>query len=924
MKQVLLLISLLFTVGAWGQSTSTATFDFSNPESLNPSYPKSSFETSQGTSIKVSNQTFTSGDISLFFNDEANATGDFLAKHDFTSGTVYTLDMSDNSRMIVKGETGVKILSVTVSKGSTQGGFGLDNGQGGSFSSFGSNYCCQWTADGGNYNSVSFFCSGSGTGSRFYKLTVTYTPKPVDLTLTGSSLTDGSTIDSFSSIQLTFNKQISLVGNGQATVTSADGNTNQDMTASASGYDLTLSVPTAVTGDGNYTINIPSGLVKDNDGYTNSSMTYTFSITTDKTTFNPVSVTPGEGYVGDTFPATFTITFLDEIGSVGSDAQALFCDGSPKIGVVFSISDDGKSIVGKLNGGKELTDLGTYTFTLPEGFVHNNLYNVSEYDRYNKAVTYTWEVTNKKPDTETMIAAKELLKTNGVGYPATGSESRKALEELTTSEEVPTDEELSTAMTNFYKESNVTLPEDGKYYKIYGINADGKKLYLSYNGSAVTLSSQADDAYSFKAEDKSGKIAFSTLDGKYLHVLMNSETYDATSSKNVTDSYTSSVNDLTLNKLVVSGVDDKLTFGKFSVNGCLGTNKVTGNEVSVNALVDYSINVPVSSPEYTDTYFTSSFSSAFVFEDGSKPEEEKVDIDANFTPSTIESTDETMRLSFTHNNNVVLKDGIELTITDEDGNTVSGASATICAVENSTMDFDITVSGITDGTYYIVIPEGAFSFTQDGKQVSSNEVKEKFTLKSEVTPENPDFKHYYSWTKLPEEGGSQTEYPKNYLTQYIVLIDRAQSVGGLYGNPKARVELREYTNNKLMGYGHFEVDSEHTDEINYALKLVWDQEIDMTAIRTTEYTFVIPEGAFGDGNYAKYLENPSNISSSECTVNDSYTKTYSINSEISDGIEGLEVNDDSNSVIFDLQGRRIKKITRAGIYIINGKKVIKR
>ena len=135
MKHALLFFALLLSVGAWALPVKKATFNFSRPQSLTPSYTESAFNTDAGASIKVSDVKFTSGDITLSFNDEQNATGDWLAKHTSSDQSIYyTLDMSDNSRMVVSGAD-VKILSVTVGKGSTQGGFGLEKGQGGTFNS---------------------------------------------------------------------------------------------------------------------------------------------------------------------------------------------------------------------------------------------------------------------------------------------------------------------------------------------------------------------------------------------------------------------------------------------------------------------------------------------------------------------------------------------------------------------------------------------------------------------------------------------------------------------------------------------------------------------------------------------------------------------------------------------------------------------
>lgn len=372
MKHVLLLLSLFFAMGAWAVPTKTATFNFSKPWSLSPSYPASAFETTEGPSLKVSDVSFTSGDVTLKFNDESNATGDWLAKHTSSDqSTYYTLDMNDNSRMVVTGSD-VKILSVTVGKGSTQGGFGLEKGQGGTFNSASSDFCCQWKADGSTYHSVSFFVSGSGTGAHFNTVTVTYAPKSDVLTPSSTTIADGTTVGSFSSIGLDFGRSISLLG-GIATLTTPDGKT-QSLNASASGSTLTLGVSSALTDDGSYTISVPSNMIEDAEGYTNTSLSYTFTVKKDRATFNPVTVDPAEGYVGKSLKSTITITFADAVGTVKSDGQALMLNGKPKIGITFKKSEtDPKQIIGTINGGKDVTDEGTWTLTLPEGFVHNEL-----------------------------------------------------------------------------------------------------------------------------------------------------------------------------------------------------------------------------------------------------------------------------------------------------------------------------------------------------------------------------------------------------------------------------------------------------------------------------------------------------------------------------------------------------------------------
>lgn len=912
---------MLCCLGTYGQGKKSVTFDFSKPSRLNPSYPDKAFNTEAGTSVKVSDVKFKSGDVSLSFTETGSCPGVWLSKED----NGYWFEPKVNSTVIFSVPSGAKIESIVVDKNSAQGGFSPERNQGGKFD-FASpdKYCCRWYANGGTYTSVKFFITGEGT--EINKITVAYTPRADVLTPTSTSIANGATVGSFSSIDLTFNSTITLNSGVDATL-SSEGAQDQTMTANVSGSTLTLSLADAITENGTFTVNVPKGMVTTSNGYTNTALNYTFTVKKDRAIFNPITVSPTEGYqTSMSLTGPITITFDGLIGKVSDKALELKLNGTTVNGVTFKISDDHKSIVGTFNVVVSMTDLGTYTLTIPEGYVHNAAWNVDDADRWNKAVTYSWLVSNKKPDTETMKAAKSLLAISGVGYPSTDSEARKALSDLVNAETTPSDDDLKVAMANFYKETNVTLPEDGKYYKIYGVNEKSAKLYLTYDGTAVKLSSSQADAYSFKAESKGdGKVAFSTLDGKYLHLLTKFDTYTGTSPKNVTTAYDASVNDLTLARFSIEGVENAKTLGMFSVYGSLGKDPATSNEDMAYDLLDFTLNSILTNPKYNKLFFNENVSNAFVFEESEKPALESVDIDVSLDKTVISNTDETIRLTFTHDDGVALKAGVSPAVTDAKGNAVSGATATISAVENSTMDFDISFSGLSDGTYFLVIPKGAFSFAQNGKQVTSNEYKASFKVSSKVDPDpTPDplpsgFKHYQFWGKLPKE--DQEEYPADYLTQFIVYIDRAQSKGGLVGNPNVKVQLKENWANKLVGEGHFEVDPEHTDDYNYAVKLVWDSPIDMVKIRSTQYIFIIPEGAFGDGNYGKYLQNSSSVSPSQCTVNESYTRCYDINTALT-GINGVQTDDSSAKVIYDLQGRRVERVTKTGVYIVNGKKTV--
>lgn len=911
---------MLCCLGTYGQGKKSVTFDFSKPSRLNPSYPDKAFNTEAGTSVKVSDVTFKSGDVSLSFTETGSCPGVWLSKED----NGYWFEPKVNSTVIFSVPSGAKIESIVVDKNSAQGGFSPERNQGGKFD-FASpeKYCCKWYANGGTYTSVKFFITGEGT--EINKITVAYTPRADVLTPTSTSIANGATVGSFSSIDLTFNSTITLNSGVDATL-SSEGAQDQTMTANVSGSTLTLSLANVITENGQFVISVPEGMVSTSDGYTNTALRYAFTVKKDQATFNPESVSPAEGYQESmSLNDPIVITFPELIGTVSDKALPLYLDGTAKNGVTFTVGQDNKTIVGKFNVEQPMKEVGTYTLTIPEGFVHNALYNVEGSDAWNKAVTYTWVVSDKKPDTETMKAAKELLKKTGVGYPSATSASRAALESAVAADDVPTDEQLTKLMSAFYSETDVELPSTDKYYKICGINDKGDKLYLSYDGAAVSLTSNASSAYPFKAEKKGeNKVAFSTLDGKYLHLLTTSDKYTGSSSKNVTEAYDASINDLTLARFSIDKVEDAKTMGKFSIHGSLGTDPVTSQAVSAFNLLDFSLKMILTDPTYQTLMFNDKISNAFVFEESEKPALESVDIDVSLDKTVISNTDETIRLTFTHDDGVTLKAGVAPTITDANGNVVSGATATIAPVDNSTMDFNISFSGLSDGDYFLIIPKGAFSFAQDGKQVTSNEYKTSFKVSSKEDPTPgplpSGFKHYQSWSKLPKE--NQDEYPADYLTQFIVYIDRAQSKNGLVGNPNVKVQLKENWNNKLVGEGHFEEDPEHTDDINYAVKLVWDSPIDMVKVRSTQYIFIIPEGAFGDGNYGKYLQNASSVSPSQCTVNDSYTRCYDINTAIPSSINGVQAEDNAAKVIYDLQGRRVERVTKTGIYIVNGKKTV--
>ena len=82
-------------------------------------------------------------------------------------------------------------------------------------------------------------------------------------------------------------------------------------------------------------------------------------------------------------------------------------------------------------------------------------------------------------------AREKLAKAGKVGYPSTTSSVYTALKNCLDGGS-PSSYDLSTALTNYYNETNVVLPEDGKAYTFTFKHMDGTRTYLYWNGSKIT------------------------------------------------------------------------------------------------------------------------------------------------------------------------------------------------------------------------------------------------------------------------------------------------------------------------------------------------------------------------------------------------------------------------------------------------------
>ena len=154
------------------------------------------------------------------------------------------------------------------------------------------------------------------------------------------------------------------------------------------------------------------------------------------------------------------------------------------------------------------------------------------------------------PSDSVLAAAKELLKLSGVGYPASDSESRVALDSLINGGKGK-DEVFEAAMAAFFAETNVEQPADGKYYRVVAVNSKGAEGFVTYEKGEVDLTTDTNSPTvgAFRViANVDGTLTLSTFDSQYEC-------------------------DVKLARLTIENISAEETFGLFSLYGTLGAEE---------------------------------------------------------------------------------------------------------------------------------------------------------------------------------------------------------------------------------------------------------------------------------------------------------------------------------------------------------------
>ena len=935
MKQFLLFISLFMSTPAFAGVEETVDFNFQTLSSWQEMttfsnedlYLLKSTTEYSGNVVNISNHTLTVNPINVTFSTGSSYGGGMIYKIINGNSLHYGLTLYKDARMTVEIGGNCKLKSIQFLDYSTGGDISTID-QPGEYSSV----HLKWAAGNADVSSIRF--TNGGSDALIYRMRVVYERPSIPLSFSYSNPSEGSQVNSFNSMQVYFDRTITKVNSsiGSPTISGPGIDGVKTMTVTHSGSAVTLSVSPQITKDGQYTVSIPAGLFENAESGVNEAMTINFDVYATRNTLNQWTVDPAQGTY-TSLPQDIMLTFADDVlvddTKSGILSLTKIDNSVSEYPVTFSV-DDTKRIVTLKNSHGIITEEGTCTITIPEAAIHNSFFKVNEEkDRWNPEFTLTY-IIERQERTE-IKNARKLLALNGIGYPSANSTARTNLNSLVEAYDANPDSwtedntsALTAAITAFYDDVDVTLPSDGHWYKITGVNAAPqetcKKAYLFYSDEKVTLSSfDANmNGSKFKAIVSDGKISFVTADGEKALCVLSDKDYSGANINNVRP-ISHIATKLTLSKLAVEGADKDLQLGKLSITGRLGYDENEQDCGSSIAAINYDGNTIVATPTNT-SYFGTSVSSAFIFEETSEPVdvENYIEPEAELDHPELDNNNVGLRLSIHYVKSATIKDKTKIKFY-KDGEEVNSTGDILTPVDGVPTDFVVNISKLTEAGYYdLSMKAGAFTFTPkdtdaaNNKQVKDIDLVVSFRIKSAGTNPDPDPNPDPNPDPDPTPGPTPSTNFNVAYTDYVALqvaLRSEQHVTWLYDSdlndliicsgsysdlvpdPTKEVKIVQIYNNnttgRVVGSGHFEVyknfANDYPDYAYYkAIKLVMDDPIATGALEYSSgiYGYEIPEAAFGDANFGKYLAGDTSIQPSDCIVNPSTDNPkFSVNNE---------------------------------------------
>ena len=970
MKYLSLLLFFLFSLSSFADTQERkTTFDFTKPQNL---YPSITPGTNAGDEVSITDKTLCPGindqSVSLSFIKGSIKVGASVATSNELFNYVTFLYVSRTTKLVFDGGNNYitsihfKGLNVGDILPTTEGDYDVHSNT--------------WTDNGSvpSAHRVEFEVDGE-SWPKLTHIEITY-QKPMDtLEPTDFSIADGSSIYSFKDFAVTMSLPLNSYNNANPiTIKGQKWIPEQEVSVAIDGNVATISVPEEIVKPLDkevdvLDINIPAGALVAEDGTYNKALHYSFNLVRKVDSFEFTSISPEQGKIESLQNIDLTFPTACHIDAQDKDVY-LYKNGAQVD--KMKVEKTNNNVV-RLSTEFAYTDAAIYEIKLPKGLICDYNYDANAADKglsknmtYNPETTLRYNVGNymteediqklKQPVFDAIAKrdaavtkAKDYIAHNGVGYPTADSEKRTALQTVIDANPVQENYDVTiediegqvndwnakttaveAAITAFVADQTVTMLTEGKYYTIANVAKDGSKLYLAYDKGAVSLTSNASKAMAFLYEkQEDGNFTFATPDHAYLHVLKpdteEANAYQFTNANSVTKTYDKDVNGLAVAKFAAEDVDAADVFGLMSIHGAVGYILEGKENVRKEGFSTVNTTDKVA---YLDkenkTSFTDGLSSAFIFTESEKPEDIIPEVEYALTPAsgtTVESLN-TVTIAFDNISDVTCnKESVVLT--------KSGSQAGVTPVSVDRSDdgksFTFHFKNVENGVYTLVMKNGAFTYKFKDKTVTVDEITSTITV-----TKGYDFIYNYNdgSASMGQYLGSKTGNLIDFPIEQIGILGLSQQYGHINIDGTKTIQLVEYPSGNLVLTGHFDVENLQDVYMSDGKTLVeciaWfkpDTEIDYSKLDRIHYQYVIPAATYGDANFGKYLKDNNSVSKSDCRVNGKYVIDVYIDNNAT-GIDTIE--SEQNVVIYDMMGRRVSKITKAGVYIINGKKYIKK
>ena len=243
------------------------------------------------------------------------------------------------------------------------------------------------------------------------------------------------------------------------------------------------------------------------------------------------------------------------------------------------------------------------------------------------------------------------------------------------------------------------------------------------------------------------------------------------------------------------------------------------------------------------------------------------------------------------------------------------ATVTNYTINGNKLSFPVKlVPSATTIDYVVDMPKGAITYYSIDHQVEVPAMTATYSISTAYGFSS--FTSKYSIFITPSSDGF---YTPDEMNEVSVMSNATE----LFVNPDHCVTRIESSNGTTLCTGTLEKDATKTLDADgmSVLKFKFNQTFTRDNLPDGLYTFVIEKGSFGDENYGQYLADPTSKAKHECYVNSMFYYVYTVDYETATGITTVKAVDPAAEV-FDLAGRRVKGAAKAGVYVVNGKKVV--